>query len=69
VQTNELELIYLHLQSLRNVSVMADRLSGSLSPDGEAESVGESTAQPSSDATDKGSGRDRGKKRLAAQAT
>jgi len=69
-QTNELELIYIHLQSLRNVSVMADRLSGTLSPDGEAESAGESAAQPSPDATDKGNGTDRGKKKLlAAQAT
>jgi hypothetical protein len=68
VQTNELELIYIHLQSLRNVSVMADRLSGSLSPDGQAESAGESTAQPSPDATDKRA--DKGKKKpLAALAT
>ena len=64
VHTNELELIYIHLQSLRNVSVMADRLSGSLSPDGQAESDGESTAQPSSDATGKGA--DKGKKKSVA---
>jgi len=68
VQTNELELIYIHLQSLRNVSVMADRLSGTLSPDGQAESSGESTAQASLDATDKGA--DKGKKKpLTAVAT
>jgi hypothetical protein len=67
-QSNELELIYTHLQSLRNVSVMADRLSGTLSPDGQAESSGESTAQASLDATDKGA--DKGKKKpLTAVAT
>lgn len=70
MQTNELELIYLHLQSIRNISVMADRLSGSLSPDGKAENAGESTAQASHDGSDHGTGIDRGKKNLlAAQAT
>ncbi len=68
VQANELELIYIHLQSIRNISVMADRLSGTLSPDGQAQSAGESTAQASPDAADTGT--DNGKKkRLAAQAT
>lgn len=33
MQRDELELIYLHLQSIRNISVLADRLSGSLSPE------------------------------------
>jgi SapC len=68
VQANELELIYIHLQSLRNISVMSDRLSGSLTADGQAQSAGESTAQASPDAADTGT--DNGKKkRLAAQAT
>ena len=45
VQANELELIYIHLQSLRNISVMVERLSGTLSADSQAQSAGESTAQ------------------------
>jgi hypothetical protein len=44
VQSNELELIYLHLQSIRNLSAMADRLSGTVSPDGHAGNDGASTA-------------------------
>jgi hypothetical protein len=68
VQANELELIYIHLQSIRNISVMADRLSGLLSPNGQVESVGESPAQASQDGSDTGT--DNGKKKLlAAQAT
>ena len=67
-QTDELELIYIHLQSIRNISVIADRLSGSLTADGQAEGARESTAQPSPDAADTGT--DNGKKtRMAAQAT
>lgn len=66
VQTNELELIYIHLQSIRNVSAMADRLSGTLSADGQALSAGESTAQASSDTTNNGNGTDGGKQKLLA---
>ena len=52
VQTNELELIYIHLQSLRNVSIMAERLSGTLSPDSQSGGVGEPTVQGSPGETD-----------------
>ena len=52
VQTNELELIYIHLHSIRNVSVMADRLSGTLSPDSRAGGVGEPTTQGNPGETD-----------------
>lgn len=61
-QSNELELIYTHLQSLRNVSVMADRLSGTMSTEGQSDgAAGEPTAQTSSGKTDTGS--DKGKKK------
>ena len=41
VQANELELIYIHLQSIRNISFMADRLSGTLSANGQVAGAGE----------------------------
>lgn len=44
VKRDELELIYIHLQSMRNIAALADRWSGSLSSDGQVECVGESTA-------------------------
>lgn len=44
VHRDELELIYLHLQSIRNISVLAERLSGSLSSNGQAQRGGESMA-------------------------
>lgn len=40
VRSNEMELIYLHLLSIRNLSLLAERLSGSLSPDSQTESAG-----------------------------
>jgi len=60
-QRDELELIYLHLHSLRNVSVMAQRLSGTLSAEGAAEGPGESTAPANPEATEKRA--EKGKKR------
>jgi len=36
VHRDALELIYIHLQSIRNISALADRLSGALSSDGRA---------------------------------
>lgn len=64
VHSNELELIYIHLQSIRNLSLLADRLSGALGPDGPDERGGESTAWARADATEKGN-----KTVVAAQAT
>lgn len=52
VQNNELELVYIHLQSLRNISIMAESLSGTLSPDSQAGGVGEPTTQGSPGETD-----------------
>jgi hypothetical protein len=69
MQANELELIYIHLQSLRNVSVMADRLSGTMSAEGQSDgAASEPTAQASSGKTDTRADKDK-KKPLTALAT
>jgi len=42
-QSNELELIYAHLHSLRNVTAMAERLSGNVSSTGQGAEGSEAT--------------------------
>ena len=67
VQHNALELIYIHLQSLRNLSTIAERLSGTLSPDSQAGGVGEPTAQASQGETDEQGAEEGTKKPMAVQ--
>jgi len=49
-QANKLELIYAHLHSLRNVTLMAGRLSGTLSPT----SLGAGGSEPAAEAPSTG---------------
>lgn len=66
VQRNELELLYLHLHSLRNVTAMAERLSGTVSPTSQgAEGSEPSTEAPSTGTEERGAEKAK-KKPLAA---
>ncbi len=51
-QSNELELIYAHLHSLRNVTAMAERLSGTVSQNGQGAEGSEPQAETSSTGKD-----------------
>ena len=65
VKTDELELVYLHLQSMRNFMMVKDKLvlieGGKAKPDAEAETAAETAAEPEDAATGKNPKRARAK--------